>query len=100
MNEEKWPIVSIFCPDERKLGAALIAVQSALWVTIDKLLENEKGNQQLFDELAVDALNEAKGIVTTGVSIENEAETLAFGIDVLEAILDAKRIQLGLAAKT
>ncbi|WP_157386091.1 hypothetical protein [Sinorhizobium medicae] len=73
---------------------------SALWVTIDKLLENEKGNQQLFDELAVDALNEAKGIVTTGVSIENEAETLAFGIDVLEAILDAKRIQLGLAAKT
>ncbi len=30
MNEEKWPIVSIFCPDERKLGAALIAVQSEL----------------------------------------------------------------------
>ncbi|WP_208250686.1 hypothetical protein WGT02_39660 (plasmid) [Rhizobium sp. T1470] len=99
MNEEKWPIVSILCPDERKLGAALIAVQSALWVTIDRLLENEEGNQQLFDELELVALNEAKSIVATGVSIEKEVESLEFGINVLKAILDAKRIQFGLATK-
>ncbi|MFQ6186397.1 hypothetical protein ACLMJV_31415 [Sinorhizobium meliloti] len=100
MNDEKWPIVSIGCPDERKLGASLIAVQTALWLTLDKLLENEESKQKLFDDLEVVALKEAKSIVVTGVSIETEAESLEFGIAVLQAILDAKRIQLGLATKT
>ncbi|MBM2716066.1 hypothetical protein JQK88_33840 [Mesorhizobium caraganae] len=100
MNEENGPVVSISCADERKLGAALIAVQSALWVAIENLSKIQEGSgQQWFDDLEEVALNEARGTVTTGISIEAEAESLKFGIDVLKAILHSKRVQLGLAAK-
>lgn len=93
-------VVSIAGADERKLGAALIAVQSALWVAIDNLSKIQEGKgQKWFDDLEEATLDEAKGIITTGLSIDIEAESLKFGIDVLQAIFHAKRTQLGLASK-
>ncbi|MBP2449618.1 hypothetical protein [Rhizobium leguminosarum] len=101
MTYRKEPILSISDANEEKLCAAVIAVQSALWVAIDNLskIQEDKG-QKWFDDLEEVALDEAKGTVTIGISIETEAESLKFGIDVLKAILRAKRIQLGFSAKT
>ncbi|API56737.1 hypothetical protein ACOJBM_00810 [Rhizobium beringeri] len=100
MKYRKEPIVSISGANEQKLGAALIAVESALWVAIENLSKIQEGKgQKWFDDLEEVALNEAKGTVTIGISIDAEAESLKFGIDVLKAILRAKRIQLGFSAK-
>ncbi|WP_192246851.1 hypothetical protein [Mesorhizobium silamurunense] len=100
MNKKGGPVVSISGADDKKLAAALIAVQSALWVAIEALSKfQEARDQQWFNDLEEVSLNEAKGTVTTGISIESEAESLKFGIDVLKAILHSKRVQLGLAAK-
>ncbi|MHC2295873.1 hypothetical protein [Rhizobium mongolense] len=100
MRHRKKPIVSISGANEQKLAAALIAVQSALWLAIENLSKIQEGKgQKWFDDLEEVALDEARGIVTIGISIDIEAESLKFGIDVLKAILYAKRIQLGFSAK-
>ncbi|WP_457662733.1 hypothetical protein [Sinorhizobium medicae] len=97
MNEH---IASTPGPDERKLAAALIAVQSALRVTIEELAKlNEGKGQQWFDALEEVVIRDAKGTVTEDIPIQAEAEALKFGVDVLQATLNASRNQLGLAAK-
>ncbi|MDE3829334.1 hypothetical protein CN157_16115 [Sinorhizobium meliloti] len=97
MNEH---IASISDFDEGKLAAALVAVQSALRVTIEELAKlNEGKGQEWFDALEEVVIRDAKGTVTEGISIQTEAEALKFGVDVLQATLNASRNQLGLAAK-
>ncbi|MQW00024.1 hypothetical protein CN166_31150 [Sinorhizobium medicae] len=97
MNEH---IASIPDFDEGKLAAALVAVQSALRVTIEELAKlNEGKGQEWFDALEEVVIRDAKGTVTEGIPIQTEAEALKFGVDVLQATLNASRNQLGLAAK-
>ncbi|ACE93919.1 hypothetical protein PYR71_29895 [Rhizobium sp. MC63] len=100
MDEKNSPIVCISGVDERKLGAALIAVQSAFSVAIAELSKLHKGNSpQWFEDLEEVVIANAKGTVTEGISLDVEVESLKFGIDVLRAILDVSRVELGFAAK-
>ncbi|MER8377565.1 hypothetical protein [Mesorhizobium sp. M0488] len=100
MDKQNRPVVYISGVDERKLGAALIAVQSAFSVAIKELSKLHKGNSpQWFEELEEVVTAEAKATVTYGIPLDVEVESLKFGIDVLRAILDASRAELGFAAK-
>ncbi|RVO51912.1 hypothetical protein [Sinorhizobium meliloti] len=97
MNEH---IASIPDLDGRKLAAALVAVQTALRTTIEELAKlNEGKGQHWFNTLEEVVIRDAKGTITEDIPIQAEAEALKFGVDVLQATLNASRNQLGLAAK-
>jgi hypothetical protein len=79
------------------LGAAFGAAQHALRTTIEAIPSINLDDPAWFDELESRLIREAKGAVTEGIGVETEAQILKFGIDVLQATLDACRITLGLA---
>ncbi|MAU20618.1 MAG: hypothetical protein CMH13_08805 [Martelella sp.] len=82
-----------------KLGAALIAVSSALDLSIEKLAE-EKGTLDLswLDELRQQSIVAAKGTITEDISIETEADALGFAIELIDAKFQTLR--LGLVQKS
>lgn len=81
-----------------KLGAALIAVSSALDLSIEKLAE-EKGTSDLswLDDLREQSIVAAKGTIAEDISIETEADALGFAVELIDAKFQTLR--LGLAQK-
>lgn len=82
----------------QNLGAALVAVQTALRTVIEEQAKHHSGSEW-FDDLEKRLIRDAKGTVTEGIAIEAEANSLKLGIDVLQATLDASRRHLGLGSK-
>ncbi len=80
------------------LSFALLAVQPAIRTVIEELSKHHSGSAW-FDELEKRLIRDAKGAIAEGIAIETEASGLKFGIDVLQATLDACRQSLRLADK-
>lgn len=77
------------------MSGAAAAFQYGLWNAIQQIAEL-KGADDLswLDELHQASIREVKGTITEGVAIEVEAESLQFGVDVLNAAFQAYRARL------
>lgn len=76
------------------MGVAGI-MQNSFRKTLEALAA-QHGNQPgtWLDELEEGLIRDAKGAVTEGIPIEADAEAIQFGVDVLQATLDAVRRNL------
>ncbi|EJL57973.1 hypothetical protein PMI09_00678 [Rhizobium sp. CF122] len=80
------------------LAAALAAMQHSLRTTIEAIPQIDSSQQDWLDQLEANLIREAKGTVADGIAIGEEAAAIRFGIEVLQATLDACRTTLGLAS--
>lgn len=80
---------------EASLGAALIAFQGALDLSLSALAA-EKGVEDMswFDELHQNAVRAAKGTITEQIPIETEAGALRFGFQAVDALFQTIRVRL------
>jgi hypothetical protein len=77
------------------MAGASMAFQYATWNAIQQLAE-VKGTVDLewLDELHQVSVAEVKSSIGEGLPIEDEAEALQFGVDVLKAAFEAYRARL------
>jgi hypothetical protein len=81
------------------LATALGAMQHSLRTTIEAIPDIDKTDPTWLDQLEARLVREVKGTVASGIDIGTEAAAIKFGIDVLQATLDACRVTLGLGEK-
>lgn len=77
------------------MGGAAAAFQYGLWNAVRQIAE-VKGTADLswLDELHQASVAEVKSTIGEGIAIEVEAESLQFGVDVLDAAFKAYRARL------
>jgi hypothetical protein len=95
-QEPKKPAFSMRTPvDMTEASAALLVMANSLRITLIQMAEeHEFQSGPWFDDLADRLVREAKGTVAEGISIEQDAASVGFSVELLEGLLGVIRNKL------